>query len=162
MSTVGKWVVSDNEEVWSSSEEFDTEAEAVEYALDTFAYENNLEPGRWVWVGQISHEETNAAALAGHAFCAVDGVERINERLYDLLGEAFDTAARGGIRATAAQEDELDAGVASVVAAWLEKHDLVPSCYTLGRVSSHVVVRDFEAEEEALREAEDRADGASL
>lgn len=156
MSKEGAWIVSDNEEVWTCGEEFDTEEAAVAYAIAEYAEDYGVDPGRCVFVGQVSTEETNAAAIAEYAVDADGVVEACEERFYDLLGDAIEVT----IQTTEEQRADLNKRLAAVVAAWLTEHSLVPQCFTMQKVTSHVVPKPDEDDADAVSEVSELVDVA--
>lgn len=142
-------MVSSNEEHWNSYEEFDSYEEAVEFALNDFAADYGIEPGRHVYVGQV-REITNEM-IASRVCSAEQVLEDVGEYLYELVGDEvthpFDT--------NVAQRVDLDFHLEQAFLEWARKHRLQAGCFTLDHVSSHVVERDFEAEEESKQVALD-------
>ena len=128
----GKWTCSTNEELWNCHEELDTEAEALDYAKFIFCEEQNLEDGNMFWVGQI--EEASLADMAGAAAEADRVIERMDEWLYDNIGEASEDT----LEATPAQTEDLDKRLTATILAWLREHDIRPRCYAIGKMTSHI------------------------
>lgn len=144
LPAAGKWMCSTNEEQWDCREEFDSEEEALAYALSEFAPDYGLEPGDRVFVGQV--EEIDRESMAEYAADDERVVEAIGEYIYERVGddpndEPYD------ISVSREQQNDLGRMLRATIVEWMTKHDLRAPCFSIGRTSSHVVPdRDESAE----------------
>jgi hypothetical protein len=127
----GKWTCSSNEEHWDCYEDFDTREEAEVYALGEFGSGYGLEDGATVWVGQI--KAITPADLASHGADAESVIESLDERLYELVGDAGDFQ----LDAPSAAKDDLDARLEATIRDWMNAHGIEPGCWTIEHAKSH-------------------------
>lgn len=122
------WHYSSNEE-WFQSDACDSREAAIAEGL----CELGLEPGDWLWTGRavpITPED-----VAEHITDADSIVDQMCSYFYDNLG---DQAPENEFTATPEQAKELEVGIATVITAWLTKHNVIKS-WQMEKVVSHRV-----------------------
>lgn len=128
----GKWSCSTDEEVWDCYEQFDTAEQARQYAIDAHCDEQGQEFDTPFYVGRIS--TVKSAALAHGGVDATRILERMDEWLYDNVGEAAEDT---GISATPAQIEQLQQLLEQVTTAWLETNKVAPTVCSFESVHEH-------------------------
>ena len=128
----GKWTCSTNDEHWTTSEEFDTREQALTYAQQ-FAVDNDVEPGAWIYVGQIV--KITQDDLAKESVDAWRVIDEIEQWLYDNVGS--ETAI--DLHVQKAAEQDLDARLRACVKQWLVDHKIEALCWRIEHVTSVVV-----------------------
>lgn len=120
------WLVSTDDECWPLGDEYRTREAAIAGAAE----ELELKPGDRFFVGKRVPPTLTMRYLG----------ERVIEDLGEVACEQCgDDLTEGWPGATHTQQDELSEELNRVVAAWLKRHDLEPSFFTLDRVSEHRV-----------------------
>lgn len=126
----GKWLVSDDEERWSSTEYFATREEAEAYGKGEYAEEQGLQDGARIWIGQV--DTIGAIELASAVVDDDRLLESMQEYIADNVGIDFDDA----IEWTREQGKELCELLEAAIMVWMRKHDIKPSCHRIDNVYS--------------------------
>ncbi|MBA4187564.1 MAG: hypothetical protein C0467_06050 [Planctomycetaceae bacterium] len=124
LSSIGQFAWSSDEETFHGS--FDSVEEALDEGRSSY-------PDRTIYVGE-------AAEVYVHGPDADDVTERLVSSVYDQVGEYAESFLDD---VTKEAREELDTALTAVVSAWLTKHCLWPTCYTI------VKVKEFPAEASA-------------
>lgn len=114
---VGKWYVSDDEELYNLGP-FDSRAEAAIAAVE----ELDIEPGQRFWVG--------VAVPAACGLSARNVVRMLDDYAADNAPYNAD-----GYNVSGKAMEELD----QLLDAWAKKHNVVPTWYSIEQVSEHVM-----------------------
>lgn len=114
---MGEWAYSDNEEEYRGRSS--TPDGAIAEALDVVGHDAPI------WIGEVI--PVDPAQL----LCDPDVIfDNAKDAAFDIVGDAAD----GWLDAvSAAAADELEAELQKVWCAWLKKHQLEPSFYSIGR-----------------------------
>ena len=128
MGTTGKWLVSDSDESWSATDEFDTKEAAVAGVLSVL---DHLEAGDTFWVGRIAPPTTvriHASLIIERAQEEVDDNEEGGPWSEDWLADV-----------AAEHETELDKELNGVWLAWLARYGYSPPWFTVEAITAHEV-----------------------
>lgn len=121
ITKTGKWTISQDEEYWSYSEEFDSKEEAIEFGKEECCHED-------FYVGQKYDLEFDGKDL-------YDPSERIiGELSYLLEDDIGEYAESWWNNITAEQELDLNKMINETVLKWIEKNKLQPSCFKIDDV----------------------------
>jgi hypothetical protein len=127
------WLISTDEEMWSSTSEFATREEAIAHGPD----EDGLEPGATYWVGRywVGRKASVIDVKDSSLFSADSFIETLGMLAFDQV----DLDLSDGWPDDPGKEAkaELERDVAKVMRAWIEKHDLSPSFFTIRDTSDH-------------------------
>ncbi len=124
-ATPPAWHYSTNEERWNSTCTSATRGEAIAEANAA------LGVGVTFWTGLADPVTADELACA---VASVDFRDAMDNHLHDNLGPEVDYE----LDITQAHVDELELELRPVIGAWLERHDLVPNCWTIDQVQRHV------------------------
>lgn len=133
VTKTGKWTISQNEEYWSYSEEFDSKEDAIEFGRKECCHED-------FYVGQKYDLEFDGKDL-------YDPSERIIEDLDDCLFNEVGEAGEYWYNSiTIKMEEDLNKMINEAVLTWIEKNKLQPSCFKIDDVE--LIKGDYEYEED--------------
>lgn len=122
------WLVSTDEEMWTSSAEFATREEAIAHGPD----EEGIQPGTRYFVGK----KAEILDVQDSTLCSADSfLERLADIAFEQVGDDLADGWPSGPSKEAKAELEQD--MAKVLRAWIEKHGLTPSFFTIRGTSNH-------------------------
>ncbi len=129
ITKTGKWTISQYEEYWSYSEEFDSKEDAIKFGKEEYPHED-------FYIGQVYGLKFDRKDL-------YDPSERIIEELdielYEEIGEVSEYW-RDGI--TREQELDLNKMINETVLKWIEKNKLQPNCFKINDIE--LIKGDYE------------------
>ena len=118
----GKFVWSENDEIFNSSIEFDTIEEALKDASQ------ELEKGGNVFIGKIKKVDLSIDTNAI--------IENLQEIAYDQAGDAASDFLND---ITKDQEDVLQKMINETLIEWLEENNLIPSFFSVEEVKEYII-----------------------
>jgi len=122
---VGAWMVSENEEQWSCAAEFDTKEEAIKAGPE----ELDLEPGVGFWVGQVIPTDAHQMIMSAKQLLEY-ALDRAVDRWHESVIDSWENKLR---KVPSSVVDELDVALEATFKSWLDKYDLNPAGFLIGK-----------------------------
>lgn len=135
MSNEGKWIHSLSDDVFHSTDFFDTKEEAVRAGMDEYGEYLKLT----FFVGQVRDLSLTPSVEA-------EGIlESVNETMYEEVGEVAEDYL---IKLPQEQIDELQVELNKALHAWMDKHNNKPTFYKVDNIEqiTHLVHASGEVE----------------
>lgn len=150
--TEGKWVVSEQADLWDPLEEFDSKETATTYAMNDFADHHRLEPGNSVYIGQVS--KVTIKELAESSINAEIILDTIEDYILDRTDycEDYDEIDTGVLPDVTQQETEdLNERLVREVVNWFVKNKINPKAYRITNITSRLLTSPMERYAERKR-----------
>ncbi len=126
MTTEGKWLHSRDRDHFGDTEEYDSPEAAREGAVHYYS----LKHGDMFYIGQIGAKGTLPEIDAS------DIIDQMHCNLSDNFGDCADDA----LDVSKAEEDDLGVMLNQALHAWVAKHDIKVTCFTVDDIEAYIAL----------------------